>query len=148
MSHAPVRRSVVSAVPTVLLVEDNAAVRRWIHCNLEKFGYNLLEACDGVDALMIAELHCGRIDIVVTDVVMPRMDGPTLVKALLQLRPAARVLYISGYPAPFLERENVLPSDGQYLQKPFSMGELLQMMDALEAPAAFATGDGTRGSTA
>ena len=146
MSLTTVGKYSKGSAPTVLLVEDNSAVRQWIHCNLERLGYNLLEACDGVDALVIAELHGGRIDIVVTDVMMPRMDGPTLVNALLALRPTARVLYISGYPAPFLEQERAFPADGQYLQKPFAMESLVKAMDALlEVRAASVAADGSCG---
>jgi len=94
-------RDPVNQPPTVLLVDDDARVRQWIHEELERLGYNLLEAADGADALVIAELHRGPIDIVVTDVVMPRVDGPGLVKALLALRPDLKVLFISGYPEAF-----------------------------------------------
>jgi two-component system cell cycle sensor histidine kinase/response regulator CckA len=118
---------------TVLLVEDDAQVRRWIHGQLERQGYNLLEACDGVDALVIAELHRGPIHILVTDVVMPRMNGPALVKTLLGLRPAVRVLFISGYPAPILECRECLPSEAEYLQKPFRTERLLEKIEALLA---------------
>ncbi len=115
---------------TVLLVDDDAQVRKWIHGRLEHHGYNLLEACDGVDAMVIAELHQGPIHILVTDVVMPRMDGPALVVNLLRLRPDIRVLYISGYPAPILERQVSLPPDG-YLQKPFRTEVLLEKIETL-----------------
>src|SRR5450432_2824420 len=87
---------------TVLLVDDDPRVRKWIHEELEKLGYDLLEAGDGAEALVIAEYHRGPIDIVVTDVMMPRVDGPELVKALVALRPDVKVLYISGYPETFL----------------------------------------------
>jgi len=119
---------------TVLLVEDDAQVRKWIHAELEKLGYNLLEAGDGADALVIAELHRGPIDIVVTDVVMPRVNGPEVVKALLALRPCAKVLYISGYPEAFLRTSTNLPSDVNYLQKPFNLSTLItKIRDLLDA---------------
>ena len=125
-------QDLVNRPRTVLLVEDDAKVRRWIHGELEKLGYNLLEAGDGADALVIAELHRGPIDIVVTDVVMPRVNGPELVKALLALRPDAKVLYISGYPEAFL-RTRGLPNDDNYLQKPFDMSTLVaRIKEALD----------------
>ena len=119
---------------TVLLVEDDAKVRRWIHGELERLRYNLLEASDGADALVIAELHSGPIDIVVTDVVMPRVNGPELVKALLTLRPDAKMLYISGYPETFLRTSTGLPNDDNYLQKPFDMSTLVARIKKLLDP--------------
>ena len=124
-------RDIVNQPPTVLLVDDDARVRQWIHEELEKLGYNLLEAADGADALVIAELHRGPIDVVVTDVVMPRVDGPGLVKALLALRPDLKVLYISGYPEAFLRQSTSLPSEDNYLQKPFDMSTLIARITEL-----------------
>jgi len=124
-------RDLVNQPPTVLLVDDDARVRQWIHEELERLGYNLLEAADGADALVIAELHRGPIDVVVTDVVMPRVDGPGLVKALLALRPDVKVLYISGYPETFLRTSTRLPSDDSYLQKPFDMSTLVARITEL-----------------
>ena len=124
-------RDPVNQPPTVLLVDDDARVRQWIHEELERLGYNLLEAADGADALVIAELHRGPIDIVVTDVVMPRVDGPGLVKALLELRPDLKVLYISGYPEAFLRQSTSLPSEDNYLQKPFDMSTLIARITEL-----------------
>src|SRR4051812_10390751 len=109
----------VDSITTILLVEDQAHVRQWIHQELEMRGYNLLEACDGADALVIAELHRGPIDVLVTDVVMPNVNGPQLVKALLELRPNVKVLYISGFPEPFLRESGELSNDVNYLAKPF-----------------------------
>jgi len=127
-------RDLVNQPPTVLLVDDDARVRQWIHEELERLGYNLLEAADGADALVIAELHRGPIDVVVTDVVMPRVDGPGLVKALLELRPDLKVLYISGYPEAFLRQSTSLPSEDNYLQKPFDMSTLIARITELLDP--------------
>ena len=127
-------QDLVNRPTTVLLVEDDTKVRNWIHEELEKCGYNLLEAGDGADALVIAELHSGPIDIVVTDVMMPRVNGPQLVKALLVLRPDAKVLYISGYPEAFLRASTSLPSDDSYLQKPFDISTLIGRIKELLDP--------------
>jgi two-component system cell cycle sensor histidine kinase/response regulator CckA len=124
-------QDLVNRPTTVLLVEDDAQVRKWIHAELERLGYNLLEAGDGADALVIAELHSGPIDIVVTDIVMPRVTGPELVKALVALRPDAKVLYISGYPEAFLRTSTSLRSDDSYLQKPFDIGTLITRIKEL-----------------
>ena len=125
-----------SPIRTVLLVEDEPLVRKWIHVQLEKSGYNLLEASDGADALLIAELHQGEIHVVVTDVVMPRISGPELVEALLKLRPDVNVLYMSGYPEPFLRDSTRLPPETTYLQKPFAMTTLLQIVNEFFEEAA------------
>jgi two-component system, cell cycle sensor histidine kinase and response regulator CckA len=117
--------------PTVLLVEDDPAVLRWVHAQLEEAGYNLLEASNGAEALLIAELHQGTIDLVVTDVVMPKVNGPELVAALLKLRPDVQVLYMSGYPEPFLRESATLPPSTNYLQKPFAMTTLLARITRL-----------------
>jgi two-component system cell cycle sensor histidine kinase/response regulator CckA len=127
-SRAPISDGIA---PTVLLVEDDPSVRQWIHVQLEKSGYNLLEASDGADALLIAELHRGEIDVIVTDVVMPRVNGPELVKALLELRPGVKIVYMSGYPGPFLKESTTLPPETVYLEKPFPMTTLLDLVQEL-----------------
>jgi two-component system, cell cycle sensor histidine kinase and response regulator CckA len=121
----------VDANRTVLLVEDDPTVLKWVHAQLEEAGYNLLEASNGADALLIAELHQGQIDLVVTDVVMPKVNGPELVAALLKLRPDVQVLYISGYPEPLLRRMTTLPQPINYLEKPFAMTVLLEKIKQL-----------------
>jgi two-component system cell cycle sensor histidine kinase/response regulator CckA len=131
MSQKDPATTIDSPTRTVLLVEDEPAVRSWMHAELEKSGYNLLEASDGADALLIAEMHQGNIDLIVTDVVMPRINGPELVKKLLQLRPGVKVLYMSGYAESFLKKSTELPPDLIYLQKPFPMTTLLNMMREL-----------------
>jgi two-component system cell cycle sensor histidine kinase/response regulator CckA len=116
---------------TVLLVEDNEQLRKWLHGALEKLGYNLLEACDGADALLIAELHPGPIDVVVTDVMMPRVNGVELLRELMPIRPHIRALYISGYPEPLLRESTMLPPDVNYLAKPFEIRDLVARIESL-----------------
>ncbi|HXB68779.1 MAG TPA: response regulator [Candidatus Acidoferrales bacterium] len=125
MATNPTDRDPLNRATTVLLVDDDEKVRKWIHEELERRGYNLLEACDGEDALLIAELHRGPVDIVLTDIVMPKLNGPEFVKVLLGLRPDAKVLYISGYPESFLRNNTSLPSRDNYLQKPFEISTLI-----------------------
>jgi two-component system cell cycle sensor histidine kinase/response regulator CckA len=115
----------ITSPKTVLLVQDEAPIRNWIHGELEKIGFNLLEAANGADALLIAELHQGPIDLVVTDIVMPNVTGPELVKALHKIRPNAQVLYISGFPEPFIRATTTLPPGTNCLAKPFALPELL-----------------------
>ncbi len=83
---------------TVLVVEDRDDVRKLTADVLRKHGYRVLEASDGIKALQLAEGREGTIDLLLTDVVMPGMDGGELAKKLAALVPSLRVLYMSGYP--------------------------------------------------
>ena len=82
---------------TILVVEDESSVRRLVKAILERVGYNVLEARDGEDALSVWREQAERIDLVLTDVVMPRLDGPSFVAEILETHPATRVVYLSGY---------------------------------------------------
>ena len=84
--------------PTVLIVEDEEEVRALTRDVLEMHGYSVLEALDSADALRLGETHAGRLDLLITDVVMPRMSGPELARRLRARRPELRVLCMSGYP--------------------------------------------------
>ncbi|MBK6660133.1 MAG: response regulator [Proteobacteria bacterium] len=81
----------------MLLVEDEAAVRKLTRELLEHQGYRVMEAADGVEALDLAARHAGVIDLLLTDVVMPRMKGPELAAKLTAARPGVRVLFMSGH---------------------------------------------------
>jgi CheY-like chemotaxis protein len=109
---------------TILLVEDEAAVRALAKRVLTQKGYRVLEAADGAIALRVAAAHVGEIDLVLTDIAMPNLGGRGLVEEIKELSPHMRVLFMSGYP-----REDVLPENRSadptpYLQKPFT-GETL-----------------------
>lgn len=108
---------------TVLVVEDEPAVRELVRTILEMRGYAVLEAGGGGDALRICEEHTGPIHLLLTDVLMPGMDGTEFVQRALVLRPRARVLYMSGYP----DSESLLqglPLGMSFIQKPFGPGAL------------------------
>jgi PAS domain S-box-containing protein len=109
---------------TVLLAEDDAAVRGFVRTALESFGYTVLEARDGGEALAAAVRHAGSIQILVTDVVMPVMRGPQLASALAERRPETRVLYISGYTEDALGDQGVASPGVAFLAKPFTTGAL------------------------
>src|SRR4029077_8465758 len=81
----------------VLLVEDEDAVRNFAARALSRQGYEVLEAATGVEALEVMEREKGRVDIVVSDVVMPEMDGPTLLKELRKTKPDLKIIFVSGY---------------------------------------------------
>jgi PAS domain S-box-containing protein len=120
---------------TVLLVEDEDPVRALAHEMLTSQGYRVLEAASGADALALAARHPGAIDLLVTDVVMPGMDGGELVHHLTTARPHLRVLYISGYSDDALMREGVSEADCAFLQKPFTCEAFVVKVRAvLDAP--------------
>jgi signal transduction histidine kinase/ActR/RegA family two-component response regulator len=109
---------------TVLLVEDHPEVLRLTREILRQKGYRLLEACNGAEALTVAAGYAGPIDALVTDVVMPGMNGPELAVRLLQKRPLVKVLFTSGYPAGALGTQGVLDPGMAYLPKPFTADQL------------------------
>jgi PAS domain S-box-containing protein len=119
---------------TVLLVEDQENVRRYVALVLESMGYHVLEADCGPQALSLAGSHEGGIDLLLTDVVMPGMTGPSLAQQLQPCRPGIRVLYMSGYTDDVAGRHGVLEG-GAYLQKPFGTEALAQKVrEVLEDP--------------
>src|ERR1017187_7314723 len=109
---------------TILLVEDEANLRRLIHQYLENQGYRILDAEDGAAALQIAAGHGGTIDLLLTDVVMPGMNGRELAAQITAQRPEVRVLYISGYTENAIGHDGLLDAGINLLQKPFSLPTL------------------------
>jgi len=105
---------------TVLLVEDDQGVRKLVHEVLDQQGYGVLEANSGGQALEIVQNFDGAIDLLVTDVVMPKMSGRDLAEALLLLRPETKVLYLSGYTDRSVFEHGVLEKPAEFLQKPFT----------------------------
>jgi two-component system cell cycle sensor histidine kinase/response regulator CckA len=105
---------------TLLLVEDEEAVRRLTRRALEVRGYTVLEATSPGHALELAKRHEGEIDVVVSDVVMPEMNGRDLVARLRELRPQMRVLFVSGYDERAVLGGERLPDDVAFLPKPFT----------------------------
>jgi PAS domain S-box-containing protein len=105
---------------TILLVEDEDAVRAIARHTLESCGYRALEASNGADALRRCTQHQARIDLIVTDVVMPGMAGRPLIERLKGLWPDIKVLYMSGYTDDAVIRHGVLQAQAAFLQKPFA----------------------------
>jgi len=105
---------------TVLLVEDEEGVRRAVHSTLERSGYHVLVAASGPEALEIARSHHGPIDLLISDVVMPHMNGRELAKALVAERPQIAVIFISGYPGDTLQSKGALAAEAVFLPKPFT----------------------------
>ena len=105
---------------TVLLVEDEDAVRSLVGTVLRDAGYTVLEAGDGAEALRLSDAYRGRIDLLATDVVMPGMGGSLLARELVVRRPGLRVLYLSGYTDDAVVRHGVQEEEVNFLAKPFS----------------------------
>lgn len=121
---------------TVLVVEDDDRVRGLARHVLELCGYTVLEAGDGADAMRRYEPYVHGIDLLVSDVVMPHMDGRCLADRLLALKPHMRVLFVSGYANEAVARHGVLDSESTFLQKPFSTRMLAQKVrQVLDQPA-------------
>jgi CheY-like chemotaxis protein len=113
---------------TVLLVEDEAGVRDLARRTLAAHGYRVLEACDGLDAVSRYGHHPGPIHLVLTDVVMPRLSGPAMVKRLAAGHPRLKVVYMSGYTDSALVRHGVVATENNYLLKPFTAEDLTRMV--------------------
>jgi two-component system, cell cycle sensor histidine kinase and response regulator CckA len=105
----------------ILVVDDDDALRSMIGEHLRELGYTVWEAADPVAALDIAGNPAQELDLVVTDLVMPKMSGPHFVERLRELRPKVQILRISGYPRPHHPR---LSADVPFLQKPFTLDAL------------------------
>ncbi len=112
------------AVGTVLLVEDEANLRRLSLESLQRQGYTVLEAEDGAAALQLATQHKGVIHLLLTDVVMPGMNGRELARRIALLRPDTKILFMSGYTENVIDRNGTIDPGVELLQKPFSMSEL------------------------
>jgi CheY-like chemotaxis protein len=109
---------------TVLVVEDERMVRELVREILAQQGYNVLEAHRGTEALEVSERHEGPIHLLLTDVVMPGMDGPELARRLTAQRPEMKVLFMSGYTDHIILHDGVLVPGSEFLQKPFTVRAL------------------------
>src|SRR6266481_6211974 len=116
--------SLHDALP-ILLAEDEDEVRALTREVLERQGYRVLEASDGLEALRRYEAEGDRIDLVLSDVVMPRMSGRELVDRVRAIRPDMRVLYMSGYTEDAIVRHGVRDASTVLLGKPFAPADLL-----------------------
>jgi two-component system cell cycle sensor histidine kinase/response regulator CckA len=110
---------------TILLVEDEEGLRALNARGLTSRGYRVLEAGNGVEAIDVLEKSNAQIDLVVSDVVMPEMDGPTLLRELRSRIPGLKIIFVSGYAEDAFQKR--LPGDGQFafLAKPFTLKQLV-----------------------
>ena len=136
-SKAPSRvRTPPRGTETVLLAEDEAAVRGLTAHILTACGYQVLEAGDGEEALRVAAAHRGPIHLLITDVVMPGTGGRAVAEQLTMRHPEIRVLFVSGYTDDAVIRHGVLRDGVDFLQKPFSAYALaVKVREVLDAPA-------------
>lgn len=111
---------------TILLVEDEDAVRSFAARALATRGYTVLEASTGAEALEVMEGVNYEVDLVVSDVVMPEMDGPTLLKALRERKPDVKIIFVSGYAEEAFKRNLEGQTDFSFLAKPFGLKQLAQ----------------------
>lgn len=112
----------------VLLVEDEDAVRRFAVAALKSKGYEVLQAGDGVEAIEVMKAHGNRVDIVVSDVIMPEMDGPTLMKELRKVDPKLKFIFVSGYPDDAFKNNLDPDAEFSFLPKPYNLAQLAAMV--------------------
>jgi len=127
-AKAPRAGTIPAGVETVLLAEDEAGVRKYTRQILERYGYVVLVAADGHEALRTAQEYPGPIDLLLTDAVMPRMSGAELAAKFAELRPGVPVMCISGY------SDRLWPEaqgGENYVHKPFTPGQLLRQLRAV-----------------
>jgi len=132
----PAKTAPVSAEgsETILLVEDEESVRQLVREVLQSKGYKVLEADRGDTALRVAAAHAGRIDLLISDIVLPGMAGQELGKQLLANNPVTKVLYLSGYTEEAVVHQGMLDAGAAFLQKPFMLQALARKVrDVLNA---------------
>jgi len=109
---------------TILLVEDEPAILKMTTIMLERHGYTVLKASTPGEAIRLAREHIGRIDLLLTDVIMPKMNGRDLAENLVSIHPDIKRLFMSGYTANVITKHGVLNEGEHFIQKPFTMNDL------------------------
>lgn len=140
-TETPLDRGISTETPTalprgaetILVVEDEPGVRTLTCHVLSQMGYTTLEASDGEEALQLYERYSGPIHLVVTDVIMPRLSGPALVRRLATAYPGIKVIYISGYTDVILRNADLLDPNILFIQKPFTPATLVRTVKRMLA---------------
>ncbi|MBF0235148.1 MAG: transporter substrate-binding domain-containing protein, partial [Desulfamplus sp.] len=126
-------RSIISNQETILLIEDEPMLLDLTRLMLETIGYTVLSAATPEEGIKMVENHLEKIDLLITDVVMPKMNGRELVEKVLSIAPNIKYLFISGYTANVIAHHGILDKGLYFLQKPFSMDELsVKIRDVLD----------------
>jgi two-component system cell cycle sensor histidine kinase/response regulator CckA len=123
--EAPAPAADLTGSGTILLVEDEEGLRALNARGLTSRGYKVLEAGNGVEAMEILARHQGDVDLVVSDVVMPEMDGPTLFKELRSRNPGLKIIFVSGYAEEAFEKSFPPGVHFDFLAKPFTLKQLV-----------------------
>jgi CheY-like chemotaxis protein len=138
-SGRPEAATAVGGQETVLVVEDQAVVRRYAAAALRTFGYQVIEAENAEEALRVCERESERINLVLTDVVMPGLSGRELADRLKKSQPGIKVMFMSGYTDDAIVHHGALEKDAEFIQKPFSPDQLAikvrEMLAAAGGPA-------------
>jgi two-component system, cell cycle sensor histidine kinase and response regulator CckA len=127
----PEMREHAQGVERILLVEDESAVRKFVRTMLEKQGYTVVEAADTEEAMRLAADRTIGFDVLLTDVIMPRLNGPELAEQVTKLRPGLPVLYMSGYTDRAIRLQDRLGGEAHFIQKPFTPAGLGQKLRQL-----------------
>ncbi len=134
LGDLPVSLAAAGGTETVLLVEDEDSVRQLVRETLESRGYRVLEAANGPAALTVAASHPDQIHLVITDVVMPGLNGHELVEQLQPVRPGLKVLYLSGYAQDAFSTPPAPEAQKTFLQKPFTLQSLARKVREILGP--------------
>ena len=135
--RAAIRATVAEAVPepvlpvsggteTILMAEDDGVVRKFARELLEEYGYTFIEAVDGEDAVQKFKENREDISLILSDVIMPRKNGREILEEVRQIKPAIKVLFISGYTSNVMHEKGILEEGMDFLAKPFVKDELLR----------------------
>jgi two-component system cell cycle sensor histidine kinase/response regulator CckA len=113
---------------TILLVEDDDSVREMIKTFLEPAGYNILQAQNGFDALETSKTYEGEIHLLLTDVIMPKMNGQEVADELKKTRPEMQIIFMSGYTDDVIAHHGVLEAGVNFIQKPVTLSRLAKKL--------------------
>ena len=130
----------VRGAPSILVVDDQATVRRMTHRLLSEWGFRVFEAESGEEALEVLEMTRSGVQLVIVDVVMPLADGVQVTQAIRERWPGQRTLYMSAHPAEVLVQYGLSELDAPFLAKPFTRDELLtKVSESLSQPMSSST---------
>ena len=118
-------------ITNVLVVDDNTAVRQYLVAALATSGFHSIQARDGVEALRLIDASGEVIDILLLDVVMPRLNGKELARIVLSAHPAIKIIFMSGYPEEISDDHGLPAKNIRFLQKPFTTADLVTLIRAV-----------------